>query len=105
MMIRILHKDMRSSFAFCSLLRPCGRPVADVIRTRNDDVNPPLAQRQRFRCLRADRQGGGLAGKTLAVIRGRATATATATGLRRVIAPVRPALKSRYPLAPMENFA
>jgi hypothetical protein len=51
--------------------------------------------------VRADRQGGGLAGKTLAVLRDRATAT----GLRRVIAPVRPALKSRYPLAPMENFA
>jgi hypothetical protein len=51
--------------------------------------------------VRADRQGGGLAGKTLAVLRDRATAA----GLRHVIAPVRPALKSRYPLTPMENFA
>ena len=51
--------------------------------------------------VRADRQGGGLAGKTLAALRDRATAG----GLRRVIAPVRPALKSRYPLTPMENFA
>lgn len=51
--------------------------------------------------VRAGRQGGGLAGKTLAALRDRAAAA----GLRRVIAPVRPALKSRYPLAPMENFA
>jgi GNAT superfamily N-acetyltransferase len=51
--------------------------------------------------VRAGRQGGGLAGKTLAVLRERAAAA----GLQRVIAPVRPALKSRYPLTPMENFA
>jgi GNAT superfamily N-acetyltransferase len=51
--------------------------------------------------VRADRQGTGLAGKTLTVLRERATTT----GLRRVIAPVRPTLKSRYPLTPMENFA
>ncbi len=51
--------------------------------------------------VRADRQGTGLAGKTLTVLRQRATGA----GLRRVIAPVRPPLKSHYPLAPMENFA
>jgi GNAT superfamily N-acetyltransferase len=51
--------------------------------------------------VRADRQGGGLAGKTLTALRDRATAA----GLRRVIAPVRPALKGRYPLTRMENFA
>jgi GNAT superfamily N-acetyltransferase len=51
--------------------------------------------------VRADRQAGGLAGKTLTALRERATAA----GLERVIAPVRPALKSRYPLTPMENFA
>jgi hypothetical protein len=51
--------------------------------------------------VRADRQGTGLAGKTLTVLRERATSA----GLRRVIAPVRPTLKSRYPLTPMENFA
>jgi GNAT superfamily N-acetyltransferase len=51
--------------------------------------------------VRADRQGGGLAGRTLGVLRDRAAAA----GLRRVIAPVRPALKTRYPLTPMENFA
>jgi hypothetical protein len=49
----------------------------------------------------ASRQGGGLAGKVLTTLRERATAA----GLRRVIAPVRPALKSRYPMTPMENFA
>jgi hypothetical protein len=51
--------------------------------------------------VRADRQRSGLAGKTLTVLRDRATGA----GLRRVIAPVRPTLKSRYPLTPMENFA
>ena len=51
--------------------------------------------------VKADQQGGGLAGKTLTALRERATAA----GLKRVIAPVRPALKSRYPLTPMENFA
>jgi GNAT superfamily N-acetyltransferase len=51
--------------------------------------------------VRSDRQGGGLAGKTLTALRERATAA----GLRRVIAPVRPALKSRYPLTSMEAFA
>src|ERR1700728_1168150 len=51
--------------------------------------------------VKADRQGGGLAGKTLTALRERASAA----GLERVVAPVRPALKSRYPLAPMESFA
>ena len=51
--------------------------------------------------VRADRQGTGLAGQVLTALRGRATGA----GLQRVIAPVRPALKSRYPLTPMANFA
>jgi GNAT superfamily N-acetyltransferase len=51
--------------------------------------------------VKADQQGRGLAGKALAALRDRAAAA----GLERVIAPVRPALKSRYPLTPMENFA
>jgi GNAT superfamily N-acetyltransferase len=51
--------------------------------------------------VRQDRQGAGLAGKVLAVLRERATTA----GLEQVIAPVRPALKNRYPLTPMENFA
>jgi GNAT superfamily N-acetyltransferase len=51
--------------------------------------------------VRPGRQGGGLAGRALTVLRERATAA----GLERMIAPVRPTLKSRYPLMPMENFA
>jgi hypothetical protein len=51
--------------------------------------------------VKADRQGGGLAGQTLTALRERAAAV----GLQRVIAPVRPALKSRYPLTPMADFA
>lgn len=46
-------------------------------------------------------QGAGLAGNVLTGLRARAAAA----GLQHVIAPVRPALKSRYPLTPMENFA
>jgi hypothetical protein len=51
--------------------------------------------------VKADQQGSGLAGKALTALRERATAA----GLERVIAPVRPALKSLYPLTPMDNFA
>jgi hypothetical protein len=51
--------------------------------------------------VKADRQGGGLAGKALTALRERGTAA----GLTRVIAPVRPALKSRYPLTSMASFA
>ncbi|MHB1431572.1 MAG: hypothetical protein ACYCVZ_05595 [Streptosporangiaceae bacterium] len=51
--------------------------------------------------VRADQQGAGLAGRVLTALRERAAAA----GLERVIAPVRPALKSRYPTTPMANFA
>jgi GNAT superfamily N-acetyltransferase len=46
-------------------------------------------------------QGTGLAGRVLTALRERATEG----GLRRVIAPVRPALKARYPLTSMSQFA
>jgi GNAT superfamily N-acetyltransferase len=51
--------------------------------------------------VRPDRQGTGLAGKTLTALRERAAGAR----LQHVIAPVRPGLKSRYPLTPMEGFA
>jgi GNAT superfamily N-acetyltransferase len=51
--------------------------------------------------VRADRQGVGLAGQALTALRERAVGT----GLRHVIAPVRPALKSKYPITSMESFA
>jgi hypothetical protein len=51
--------------------------------------------------VRADRQGSGLAGQTLTALRTRAANAR----LQHVIAPVRPTLKGRYPLTPMENFA
>jgi GNAT superfamily N-acetyltransferase len=47
------------------------------------------------------RTGGGLAGKALTALRERAAQA----GLSRVIAPVRPALKARYPLTSMADFA
>lgn len=51
--------------------------------------------------VHAGRQGTGLAGRALTALRERAVGT----GLSHVIAPVRPALKSRYPLTSMESFA
>ena len=51
--------------------------------------------------VKAGRRGTGLAGHVLTALRARAAAA----GLQHVIAPVRPAFKSRYPLTPMENFA
>jgi GNAT superfamily N-acetyltransferase len=48
-----------------------------------------------------ERRGSGLAGQVLTALRERATAA----GLDRVIAPVRPTLKARYPLTPMDRFA
>lgn len=51
--------------------------------------------------VRSDRSGQGLAGQLLTALRQRAAAT----GLDRVRAPVQPALKARYPLTPMSDFA
>jgi GNAT superfamily N-acetyltransferase len=51
--------------------------------------------------VRADRQRTGLAGQALTALRERAVGT----GLRHVIAPVRPALKSKYPITSMDSFA
>ena len=51
--------------------------------------------------VKAGRRATGLAGHVLTALRARATEA----GLQHVIAPVRPAFKSRYPLTPMENFA
>lgn len=45
-------------------------------------------------------QGKGLAGRLLATLRD----AAVTAGLERVIAPVRPVLKQRYPLIPAETF-
>jgi GNAT superfamily N-acetyltransferase len=51
--------------------------------------------------VRADSQGSGLGGRLLSELRARAAGA----GLPRMIAPVRPVLKSRYPLTPMASFA
>jgi len=51
--------------------------------------------------VRADRRGAGLAGQSLTELRARAAQA----GLAKVIVPVRPTLKSRYPLASMADFA
>jgi GNAT superfamily N-acetyltransferase len=51
--------------------------------------------------VREDLRGSGLAGQVITELRSRAEQA----GLSRVIVPVRPVLKSRYPLTPMANFA
>jgi GNAT superfamily N-acetyltransferase len=51
--------------------------------------------------VRPDRRGAGLGGQVLSALRARALRA----GLDRMIAPVRPVLKSRYPLTPMASFA
>lgn len=51
--------------------------------------------------VRPDRQRAGLAGQVITALRDRAAQA----GLRLVIAPVRPTLKSRYPLTSMTDFA
>ncbi|TDW88774.1 hypothetical protein EV647_5783 [Kribbella sp. VKM Ac-2566] len=50
--------------------------------------------------VRSDEQGQGHAGRVITAVRDRAVAR----GLGQVIAPVRPTLKSRYPLTPIETF-
>ncbi|MFI6828782.1 MULTISPECIES: hypothetical protein [unclassified Kribbella] len=50
--------------------------------------------------VRSDEQGRGHAGRVITSVRDRAVAG----GLRQVIAPVRPTLKSSYPLTPIETF-
>jgi GNAT superfamily N-acetyltransferase len=69
--------------------------------TGHENKMPPDTLSIMAAAVRQDRQGAGLAGKVLTALRDRATAA----GLDRVIAPVRPAVKDRYPLTPMANFA
>jgi hypothetical protein len=51
--------------------------------------------------VRADRQGAGLGGQALIAMR----SVTSETGLQRMISPVRPVLKCRYPLTPMADYA
>lgn len=50
--------------------------------------------------VRADRHGTGLGAKALLAMR----SLTLANGLERMISPVRPVLKSRYPLTPMASY-
>ncbi|WP_350280837.1 hypothetical protein [Kribbella sp. HUAS MG21] len=50
--------------------------------------------------VRSDEQGQGHAARVITAVRDRAVEA----GLTQVIAPVRPTLKSRYPLTPIETF-
>ncbi|MEP7022809.1 MAG: hypothetical protein ABJB47_03150 [Actinomycetota bacterium] len=69
--------------------------------TQHEDSVPPDTLVIMAAAVRSGRRGRGLAGQALTALRDRATSA----GLPHVIAPVRPTLKSRYPLTPMANFA
>ena len=69
--------------------------------TGHEQAVPPDTLCVMAAAVRRDRQGAGLGGQVLAALQARATAG----GLQRMIAPVRPVLKSRYPLTPMADFA
>ncbi len=62
---------------------------------------PPICLSIMATAVRDDLRGQGLAGRVLSALRDRAAAA----GLTSVVAPVRPALKARYPLTPMDDFA
>jgi GNAT superfamily N-acetyltransferase len=69
--------------------------------TEHESVVPPDTLCAMAASVRADRQGSGLGARLLTELRARAALA----GLERMIAPVRPVLKSRYPLTPMARFA
>jgi GNAT superfamily N-acetyltransferase len=69
--------------------------------TGHEESVPPDTLCVMAAAVRSDQQGAGLGGQVLSALRARASAA----GLDRMIAPVRPVLKSRYPLTPMANYA
>ncbi len=69
--------------------------------TGHDQAVPPDTLCVMAVAVRQDRQGAGLGGQTLTAMR----SLAITAGLERMISPVRPVLKSRYPLTPMANYA
>jgi GNAT superfamily N-acetyltransferase len=69
--------------------------------TEHENAVPPDTLCVMAAAVRRDRQGAGLGGQVLTALQARATAA----GLQRMIAPVRPVLKSRCPLTPMADFA
>jgi GNAT superfamily N-acetyltransferase len=76
-----------------------GALVASV--TGHEAAVPPDTLCVMAAAVKAGHRGQGLAGRLLTALRERGAAA----GLSRVIAPVRPTLKARYPLTPMDQFA
>jgi GNAT superfamily N-acetyltransferase len=74
-----------------------------LVRATREHVNaiPPDTLCVMAAAVRQSRQGAGLGGSVITALRSRAERD----GLARMIAPVRPVLKSRYPLTPMSRFA
>jgi GNAT superfamily N-acetyltransferase len=69
--------------------------------TDHENGTPPDTLSVMAAAVKNGKQGKGLAGEVLTALRNRATEA----GLQRVIAPVRPTLKPRYPLTSMAEFA
>jgi GNAT superfamily N-acetyltransferase len=69
--------------------------------TGHEDALAPDTLCAMAAAVHPDWQGTGLGGQLLTALRARAAAA----GLARMIAPVRPVLKCRYPLIPMAGFA
>jgi hypothetical protein len=73
----------------------------EVLRTAmDDDLEPTVVSALQIQVARA-RQGEGLSAVTLAEMR----RLASALGFSDLVAPVRPSLKSGYPLVPAERYA
>ncbi len=68
--------------------------------TGHEDKTRPDTLSVLAAAVKHGRQGQGLAGQVLTALR-----SGRRGGLPRVIAPVRPTLKTRYPLTPMDRFA
>ena len=68
--------------------------------TRDHDTRPPNTLSALLALVEPDRQGDGLSRQVLAGMK----AIAARRGFSTLIAPVRPTVKSRYPLAPMERY-
>ncbi|MGN6678991.1 MAG: hypothetical protein ACTHKL_14600 [Streptosporangiaceae bacterium] len=76
-------------------------PIGITSVTEHENSQPAETLCIMAAAVRADRHSAGRAAQALTALRERAAGT----GLRHVIGPVRPALKSQYPITSMESFA
>jgi hypothetical protein len=79
---------------------PSGVDGVLVRATRDHGIRPPNALSALLAVVEPERQGAGLSRQVLAGMK----ALAARRGFSALVAPVRPTLKSRYPLVPMERY-